>query len=71
MATFKGTGKKDPGIVLQITVNCDPWILEKFFTNYPDKEAIAVEILRQIRESGALLTGNPINLKYRKWEGTR
>lgn len=54
---------------LQINVECDPGVLDKFLLYYPDKDAIANEILRQIDESGALLTGKPVKLKFRKWSG--
>ena len=54
---------------LQINVECDPGVMDEFLLYYPDKDAIASEILRQIDESGALLTGKPVRLKYRKWSG--
>lgn len=54
---------------LQINVECDPGVLDKFLLFYPDKDAIANEIMRQIEESRALFTGKPVKLKYRKYKG--
>lgn len=54
---------------LQINVECDPKVMDKFILYYPDKDAIANEIARQIYESGSLLTGKPVKLKFRKWSG--
>ena len=54
---------------LQINVECDPEVLDKFLLYYPDRDAIADEILRQIKESRALMTGKPVKLKYRKYKG--
>ena len=52
---------------IQINVECDPKVLDKFLLYYPDKEAIADEIMRQINESDVLLTGKPLTLKYRRY----
>lgn len=55
--------------ILQINVECDPGVLDRFLLYYPDKEAVADEIMRQIEESRCLFTGKPLKLKYRKYKG--
>lgn len=54
---------------LQINVECSPEVLDKFLLYYPDKDAIANEILRQIEESRALMTGKTVKLKFRPYKG--
>lgn len=57
--------------VLQINVEIEPDVLDKFLLYYPDKDAIANEIMRQIEENRCLFTGKPLKLKFRKWEGAK
>lgn len=49
--------------VLQINVTMTPEVLDKYLL-YLTKEELADEILRQLAESGSLLTGKPLELKY-------
>lgn len=49
--------------VLQINVTMTPEVLDKYLL-YGTKEELADEILRQLAESGSLLTGKPLELKY-------
>ena len=53
---------------LQINVEIDQDIFDKFLLYYPDKDAIANEIMRQVEESGAILTGKPVKLKFRPYK---
>lgn len=54
--------------VLQINVEIDQDIFDKFLLYYPDKDAIADEIMKQVEESGALLTGKPVKLKFKPYK---
>ena len=54
--------------VLQINVEIDQDIFDKFLLYYPDKDAIADEIMRQVEESGAIRTGKPVKLKFRPYK---
>ena len=49
--------------VLQINVTMTPEVLDKYLL-YGTKEELADEILRQLADSGSLLTGKPLELKY-------
>lgn len=55
--------------VQQINVEIDPAVWEKFELYYPDKDSIANEIMRQIGESDALITGKNVILKFRPYKG--
>ena len=55
--------------VLQINVEIDPAVWEKFELYYPDKDSIANDIMRQIVESNALITGKNVILKFRPYTG--
>lgn len=55
--------------VLQINVEIDPAVWQKFELYYPDKDSIANEIMRQIGESNALITGKSVILKFRPYKG--
>ena len=55
--------------VLQINVEIDPAVWQKFELYYPDKDSIANEIMRQIGESNALITGKKVILKFRPYKG--
>lgn len=55
--------------ILTIHVEIDPSVWEKFELYYPDKESIADEIMRQIGESNALITGKNVILKFRPHKG--
>lgn len=51
---------KTIGIDVQISEKT----LDKFLLYYPDQEAIADELLRQIYASDALRTGKPVKIKW-------
>ena len=54
---------------LQINVTWTPEVMDKFILYYPNMEAVADEIVRQIKESRTILSGKPLALKYRKYKG--
>lgn len=54
--------------ILTINVEIKPEVWQKFELYYPDKESIADEIMRQIDEAGALLTGKNVILKFRPYK---
>ena len=43
--------------------------LDKFLLYYPSKQDIADEIMRQIADKNALMTGETVNIVYRKYKG--
>lgn len=56
-------------VVLTINVEIKPEVWQKFELYYPDKESIADEIMRQIDEACALITGKSVILKFRPYKG--
>ena len=56
-------------VVLTINVEIKPEVWQKFDLYYPDKESIADEIMRQIEESNAIITGKNVILKFRPYKG--